>query len=258
MAKRMTGRKAAAGLAVVAACALSVQVIPAAAQTLSGQLGESVSLAARGSFASFTPASVDSRLAQFVAERWDGKGKLMRFTPAGAPNRPDRAVNVAVRVDPDVARAMAVRSGLAAAAQQVAAAPTAATPELAIAPTRFNLGVSRGYGNFAPATAALPEGVRRAEMPDLSQFEPSPGVKRDPSRFGARIRLEEEQRTGRLPRTRDAMGDQRLDVTGSYSVTRNLDVTAGVRYEQDRDRLDPVTDQGEDSQSVYVGTQFRF
>ena len=50
----------------------------------------------------------------------------------------------------------------------------------------------------------------------------------------------------------------RTDVGGAYRVTRNLDVTAGVRYSQDRERLKPLTDGKQDSQAVYVGTQFRF
>ena len=41
-------------------------------------------------------------------------------------------------------------------------------------------------------------------------------------------------------------------------MTRNLDVTAGVRYSQDRDRIAPLTDAEQDGQAVYVGTQFRF
>ena len=49
-----------------------------------------------------------------------------------------------------------------------------------------------------------------------------------------------------------------LDVGGSYSVTRNLDVTAGVRYKSDRDRLERLRDDRRDSQALYVGTAFRF
>jgi opacity protein-like surface antigen len=53
-------------------------------------------------------------------------------------------------------------------------------------------------------------------------------------------------------------GEQTVDVGGSYRVTRNFDVTAGVRYSQDRDRLKPTSDAKSDSQAVFVGTQFRF
>ena len=50
-----------------------------------------------------------------------------------------------------------------------------------------------------------------------------------------------------------------IDVGGSYSLRRNFDVTAGIRYKsQDRDRLAPLPDAQRDSQAVYVGTAFRF
>ena len=48
------------------------------------------------------------------------------------------------------------------------------------------------------------------------------------------------------------------ELDASYRLSRNLDVTAGVRYSQDRERLMPLTDGKQDSQAVYVGTQFRF
>ena len=78
------------------------------------------------------------------------------------------------------------------------------------------------------------------------------------------------RRANRLKATseRTTIGDTRLvgslpkdsiDVGGSYSLSRNLDVTAGVRYKsQDRDRLAPLPDAQRDSQAVYVGTAFRF
>ena len=53
-------------------------------------------------------------------------------------------------------------------------------------------------------------------------------------------------------------GSVSLDVGGSFRVARNVDVTAGVRYKSERDRLETVTDTRRDSQAVYVGTAFRF
>jgi hypothetical protein len=49
-----------------------------------------------------------------------------------------------------------------------------------------------------------------------------------------------------------------VGVGGSYRIARNLDVTGGVRYKIQRDRLEPLADQRRDSQAVYVGTAFRF
>jgi hypothetical protein len=41
-------------------------------------------------------------------------------------------------------------------------------------------------------------------------------------------------------------------------LTRNLDVTGGVRYKIQEDRLQPLADNRRDSQAVYIGTAFRF
>ncbi|MDD3800512.1 MAG: hypothetical protein PHE36_15180 [Novosphingobium sp.] len=221
---------------------------------LGGVNSNPVSLAARGSFASFTPASVDPRLAKLIAERGTAAGRLMRFTPAGAANRPDRSVTVAIRVDDETARAISVRQAIDA----VKGEPGQGT--VLIAPTRYDLGVARGYRSFAqPLTQ--PSELRKIDMPDLSTFKSGQSDANSsgkPSRFSARIALEESGNAGRAPRTFEAVDAQRLDVGGSYRLTRNLNVTAGVRYSQERDRLTPLTDGTQDSQAVYVGTQFRF
>jgi hypothetical protein len=207
-----------------------------------------------GGIGIFTPASVDPRLARLVAETTNGD-TLMRFTPAGAANRPGHSVTVAVRVDEGAAQLVSVRSALAAAKDQ------AGDSAIRIAPTRYNLGVARGYRSFANASelsTALANELSSAAMPDLANFTPSPGVKDKPSRFAARISLEEQEKTGRAPRSLESLGDQTVDLGGSYRVTRNLDVTAGLRYSQDHDRIVPLTNGKQDSQAVYLGTQFRF
>jgi hypothetical protein len=48
-----------------------------------------------------------------------------------------------------------------------------------------------------------------------------------------------------------------VDVGGSYSLTRRLSVTGGVRYKVERDRQ-ALADDRIDSQAVYVGTAFKF
>nr|WP_202385995.1 hypothetical protein [Alteraurantiacibacter aestuarii] len=206
------------------------------------------------SFASFTPAISDPRLIEMIESRSGGKARMKRFTPAGVTGNSDRAITVAVRVDEESAKAISVRSAIASVREQAVAE---ATPR--VAQTRYNLGLARGYHSFAQAPVLAPA-LTDAAIPDLSQFEPSPGVRETPSRFAARIALAEEQRASRpAPQTFDALTDQSLDVAGSYRLTRNIDVTAGVRYQQERDRLSslPSIDQ-QDSQAVYIGTQFRF
>lgn len=242
-------------MAGLAATALVLAGVPTAGFAL-GALDSGVSLAANGNFAALTPAKVDPELARFIAERSSGASRPMRFTPAGIAARPGRSVTVAVRVDSDAARAISVRSAIAAAREQVAG-----DSPLRIAPTRYDLGISRGYQNFAkvaPAPATS-RSLSEAGIPDLADFQPSPGARPAESRFAARIAVEEETKTGAAPRTIDSRSDQAVDVGGSYRLTRNIDVTAGVRYSQERDRLAPLADPAkQDSQAVYVGTQFRF
>ena len=234
--------------ASVAAAALVLAGVPTASFAIDELGSERPGLSG---FA-FTPASVDPKLARFVAERATGSNRLMRFTPAGVAERGSRSVTVAVRVDEETAQAISVRSAIASAREQMSA-----NSAVRIAPVRYNLGLSRGYQSFAQPTE-LSKKLSDAAIPDLASFRPGAGVKEEPSRFGARIALEQEEKSGSAPRTHDALGDQTLDVAGSYRLTRNLDVTAGVRYLQERDRLAPLADPALDSQAVYVGTQFRF
>ena len=202
---------------------------------------------------SFTPAGANTRLARMISGQ--SAGRMLRFTPADATARAGRSVTVAVRVDARAARALSVRGALQPTQDQLAG-----DPAIRIAPSRYNLGIARGYQGFVrtPAAALAPV-VSDVAIPDLAQFKPSPGVRPDTSRFTPRFAMEEEAKAGAAPRTMDSRSDQRVDVGGSYRLTRNLDVTAGVRYSQERDRLAPLADPTrQDSQAVYVGTQFRF
>ena len=248
--KSQLAAAALAGVALVFAAPSSVLAV--------GLLQDGASLIGPDGIAAFTPASADPRVAQIVAERSAGKTRFMRFTPAGS-DFGNRSVTVAVRVNEDVARAISVRSAIDAAGD----ARGLAQSTLRIAPSRYNLGLARGYQSFVKSAPALAAPISRVDMPDLADFKPSAGVKQKPSRFAARVQLEPEDIAGRSARlahsSNDAVIDQTLDVAGSYRLTRNLNVTAGVRYSQDRDALVTLPDIDEqDSQAVYIGTQFRF
>jgi hypothetical protein len=191
-------------------------------------------------------------LARPIPVRSLAKGRLYLFTPAKTPNRPDRSVTVAVRVDAQAARAISVLGRKDAGGVDLAVSP------LRIAPNAFNLGVARGYHNFGQ-NLVPPADRRKTEMPDLGRFSLAPAAGKDDSRFSPRIVIDEKEAAGRAPRTFAGDHDDQVDVGGAYRLTRNLDVTAGVRYSQDRDRLLPLaTDGKQDNQAVYVGTQFRF
>jgi hypothetical protein len=48
-----------------------------------------------------------------------------------------------------------------------------------------------------------------------------------------------------------------LDVGGSYSLSRRIALTGGVRYQIERDKMSALQDERRDSQAVYIGTAFK-
>ncbi|MCJ2188551.1 hypothetical protein [Novosphingobium beihaiensis] len=201
-----------------------------------------------------SPEASPENLSRVIAMRSLAKGELFPFTPAGTPNRTERAVTVAVRVDPQAAKVIIVHGTTEKA--QAASEPG----NVRIAQAAFNLGTSRGYQNFAQPLAPPAANKPGAEMPDLKKFSLQPGSETRTGanpRFSTRLSIDEKRAPGRAPRT--FAGDAgEVDLSGAYRVTDHIDVTAGVRYSQDRERLLPLTDGRQDSQAVYVGTQFRF
>jgi len=200
----------------------------------------------------FTPAAVDPQLVERLATRV-GEEKI-RFTPATPKKSRARPVFVAVRIDDESARAISLRDAIASAESA-----GVGNPIDGLAPTQYNLGIARGYQSFA-RPVALAQTVRKFDLPDLSSFnlsesEPKKGK---PSRFQPKIALEDREHPGRAKGTVEGLGSQSVELGGSYRVMRNLKVTAGVRLSQERDRLQPLTDARDDSQAVYVATEFRF
>jgi len=188
----------------------------------------------------FTPASADPRLAAVFARGGLDAGDF-RFTPAET-KRDNRAVTVAVRARSNRAKG-----------EQVAALAPAAT--VGLAPIAYNLGVAVGWKRFAVAgdvshvDLAMQPGSREAA--DLA-------VTYSGNRFSGRVKAAADRPIGDAPRMIGDIPTYSVDVGGSYSLTRNLDVTAGLRYRADRERLTRVEDDRRDSQAVYVGTAFRF
>ncbi|MDY7098212.1 MAG: hypothetical protein SXU28_08745, partial [Pseudomonadota bacterium] len=194
--------------------------------------------------------TVDPDLAARVATKAREKG--IRFTPAGSNTTlADRTVTVAVRVDDQTAQAISVR-------QSADLVPGVGKGISALKSSRFDLGSARGYQSFA-RTVELPSTVRNLSVPDLSEFEPTqPSAQDKPSRLQPRIELEDQRVAGKSVNTLDSRAAQTVDVGGSFSISSKVDVTAGVRLSQQRERLDPLTDAVQDSQAVYVGTQIKF
>lgn len=243
-------------LAALPVVGLVVAVPVAGTAAVGSAIPSAASMAS--SYMPFTPANIDPALARRVAATLGVEG--LRFTPAQRVSHGDRVVTMAVRVDHATARAINVRGSLAETAPGARAGSLDAP--LLIAPTRYNLGTARGFQSFAAAPApkalALPGGIRDIAMADVALYKVDKGSPGKPSRFQPRIAFEDEKDAGRAPRTLEGTADQRVEVGGAYRVMKNLDVTAGLRVLQDRNRIAPLTDGVEDSKAVYVGTQLRF
>jgi hypothetical protein len=169
-----------------------------------------------------------------------------RFTPTDSRRSGSHAVTVAVRA----------RSSRAALAAEHAASPADGST-VNLAPIAYNLGVSVGWRRFA-----LAGDVTKVDLGMIpgSREAADLGISYTGHRFSGRLKASADRPLANAPRLVEEAPAYSVDVGGSYRLTRNLDVTAGVRYkaERDQNRLQQLTDDRRDSQAVYVGTAFRF
>ena len=187
----------------------------------------------------FTPASGDPRLiaryTQMSAEQ------RFSFTPALTDEgRKNRAITVVIRSRDD-----------ASSATRTSAIAAGRTAPVAIAPVKYNLGASVGFEKFV--TPTLPRGTDLRNLPVAK----APEQDEKKSRFATRMVNRPSDPSGATDRVTAPGEASAVDVVSSYRLTKNIDVTAGVRYKSD-DRVEPLTDTRRDSQAVYVGTAFRF
>jgi hypothetical protein len=199
----------------------------------------------------FTPAGVDSRLAVKFAALNRDQSTLFPFTPASTGENRSRTMTVAARSDsPLTARAVSVRN-------VIGATEPGANKALRLAATDYRLTASRGWQGFALPSA--PKLAAASPMSELGKgaFRLDDKDKK-PSKFNTNIKLGQNAAIAPPVRGSAAAGDYKLDVGGSFSISRKIDVTAGVRYASERDRVIPAADSPKDSEAVYVGTKIRF
>ncbi len=194
----------------------------------------------------FTPASGDPRLIARYAKVSQSARQSFSFTPVVATSEQgNRAITVVVRsrdsgaVGVDSARTQALVSGGTKA-------------PVTITPVAYNLGASVGFDKFVMPQVGRGMDIRN--LPDTSALEQRPAKS---SRFASRVSSVAADPVGASPRAVAPAPGPEVDLSGRYRVSRNIDVTAGVRYSADG-RLGPLTDDQRDNQAVYVGTQFRF
>lgn len=186
----------------------------------------------------FTPASGDPRLIARYAKMTAEQLRGFSFTPVMTDEtRKNRAITVVIRAREDGARTSGLTAGR--------------TMPVAITPVAYNLGASVGFEKFV--TPSLPRGTDIRNLPVAK----APEQDEKKSRFATRMVNRPSDPSGATDRITAPGETPAVDVVSSYRLTKNIDVTAGVRYKSD-DRVEPLTDSRRDSQAVYVGTAFRF
>lgn len=238
--KRLVGIVA---LGSTALAGLALLLAPATAASLQPEKTKRPRSIASFLTGSFTPAVADPRLAAEFARRGFQAGSL-RFTPSSVSTDRSKAIKVAVR-----ARAATVAQAVKGVAE------ASSTPVTAITPTGYNLGVAVGWKRFALSGdvakvqgGPIPGGREAAEI----------GVSYSLKKFTGRLEVGAERSDPTQVRIVPLESSYSLGVGGSYRIARNLDVTGGVRYKVERDRLQSLADERRDSQALYVGTAFRF
>jgi hypothetical protein len=243
--RRKTATFAAALLATVS-LALSPLAMPAfAAKSL-----DKAGAASKDWLNTFTPSGVDSRLAaKFSASSASRDGRF-RFTPAGVNDNRSRTIIVAARANSRLtAGAVSVRSLLGNIEPGAGSA-------LRLSTIDYRLTASRGWQGFALPTT--PKLATPAPVSELGKSAFRLDDKKKPSKFSTNISIDKNREVVPPARGSAAPGDYKLDVGGSFSISRKIDVTAGVRYASENDRVIPAADNRKDSEAVYVGTKIRF
>ena len=229
---------------VLAALAAGGLVLtPAFAGSAPKKRPAAVSLSADPTF-SFTPANADPKLAASIA----GKGLSLtdfKFTPAPAKGRPSQ-VRVAIR-------ARAAESGGNRLTDANAAAASSASM---LAPVSYNLGVAVGWRRFAVAGDVA---KTKEAVPALGGRESAVvGVSYSLKKFTGRVAVGAERSDGDPVPALRKNDNVSFDLGGSYSLSRRVAVTGGVRYQIEHDRMAAIKDDRRDSQAVYIGTAFKF
>jgi len=228
---------------VAAVAATGLVLTPAFAATSSKKRPAAVSLSF-DSLPSFTPANADPKLAAALAGKSLSLGDFT-FTPAPAKGRPSQ-VRVAIR-------ARVATPTDARVAQ--ASIPTAAVS--ALTPTTYNLGLAVGWRHFA-----VSGDVSKIRSPDPAfggRESAMVGVSYSlNNRLSTRVAVGADRATGNPVAGLRQGNNVSLDVGSSYSLSRHIAVTGGVRYNIERDRLSALQDDRRDSQAVYIGTAFKF
>jgi hypothetical protein len=233
------GRGSMVGKATAAIAAVGLMLSPALAAGTSGakKRPPAVSLSFNP-ISSFTPANGDPRLAAAFAHRPLALTDF-KFTPAAATSRPSQ-----IRV--------AIRARTATPAQPLDSGAASAVG--ALAPASYNLGVAVGWRQFAVSGDVSK--LKNADSALGGRESAVVGVSYSLNRFTGRVAVGADRPDGRALAALRKGENYSLDVGGSYSLSKRIALTGGVRYQIDK--VPALKDERRDSQAVYVGTAFKF
>jgi hypothetical protein len=233
------------GLLGAAVAASMLVVAPAASAARSSDVSAAkvkINKKKARSIGYFAPAASDARRAAMFDRAGGIAFDGFRFTPSGGAT--GRAVTVAVRARAanrgDVERVASLGSTLGSG----------------LTPSAYSLGASVGWKHFAfTGDVAKVDGGLLPESRELADI----GVSYAGKNWSTRLMVGAERATGltaNLPGPDQAMS---VDLGGSYALTRNLELSGGVRYKSQVDRNElSSNDLRRDSQAIYIGTAFRF
>jgi hypothetical protein len=248
-----SGRKL--GRFVALAAGAAALLSPVFVSAVAAKLNISTSASSQSWMDRFTPAGVDTRLAEKMRRDRAAVASVkdFPFTPAGASQRKDEIITVAARANSRLsANAVSVRSA-------IANIEAGRGGTVRLNNSDYQLTASRGWQGFNTpvAQAVTIEQPRLDELVGKGDFSLEGTPKKKPSRFNTEMSVAKVGNVAN-PRGNAAAGDYAMNVGGSFSISRRVDLTAGVRYSSERDRVAPAADNRADSEAVYVGTKIRF
>lgn len=238
----------------LAASAVSLVLTPSVVLAVAAT---SLSIDSVDPFGTFTPAGVDSKLAaHFDIGTLSNKSEFT-FTPAGS-DEGERSVMIVVRaLSSPSSDLVGIRKVVRES--ELGVTPSNRSDGLKLAAISYDLGTAKGIQSFA-----LPEKAvrRKNDDPVVASMGNGVGFKLDdePKKrvIAPRISVEEGRIPSAVPRDVAGVNDYKVDVGGRISVTKGIDVTAGVRLENDRSQDQRLTNDQRDNQAVYVGTMIKF
>lgn len=234
----MATKRTAWGSCAVAAVLACVWLTPSADAAVPRK--RPIRVQALGSIGSFTPAAANPRVSSSLSRGGLGGASGFRFTPSASPGA-NRQVTVAVRA----------RAATPAQAER----GTATAGVAPLNPYAYNLGVALGWKRFA-----ITSDYAKVDLGSVPGSRESADIALSYAgrRWSTRLALAADRALGEVPQLLDDDRNVSVDLGGSYSISNRLDVTGGVRYRRDMDRLQLIADDRRDSQAIYIGTAFRF